>query len=243
MKINIFIRHCKFSANSNNKVRADWFSREGCFVNMLNTIDKDCELVVSFDGKLNGSGHFLEKECYRGKFSLFEKVGGSDAHSFLNMIEYVNTLDIPDDEIIYFTEDDYLHNVGWPDIMREAFSNINADYVTLYDHNDKYFFPMYHELMSKVVCTKHTHWKTIPNTTNTYACFAETFRRDFATHVKYCDLERRFCRDFDKFAQLEQEGKTLINPIPGYSTHCEPQYMSPVVDWETVFKNTGTLAS
>jgi glycosyltransferase involved in cell wall biosynthesis len=241
MKINIFVRHCKFSSNSANKPRPDWFTREGCFHNLINTLDKDCELTVSFDGQVSGSGHFIENEIYKGKFNLFQKKGGKDAHSFLNMIEYVNSLNIPDDEVIYFTEDDYLHNVGWAELMREAFHNIDADYVTMYDHNDKYFYPMYHELLSKVVCTKNIHWKTIPNTTNTYACLAKTFRRDYATHVKYCDLDRGHCRDFDKFAQFEQEGKTLINPIPGYSTHCEPQYMSPVIDWETVFNKTSKL--
>ena len=208
---------------------------------MLNTMDADCKLTVSFDGTLSGSAHFLEKDCYTGKFDLFEKKAGTDATSFLNMIEYVNTLDIPDHEVIYFTEDDYLHNATWPVVMREAFDMIDADYVTMYDHNDKYFFPMYHELLSKVVCTLHSHWKTVPNTTNTYACLAKTFRRDYATHVKYCDMARGLCRDFDKFAQLESEGKLLINPIPGYSTHCEPQYMSPVVDWETVFRTTSII--
>ena len=241
MKIHIFTRHCKFSANSAGKPRPSWFTREGCFVNMLNTMDADCSLTVAFDGSVSGSGHFLEDPRYNGKFKLTEKRSGTDAGSFLSMLHHVNSRNIPDDEVIYFTEDDYLHNTRWPELMREAFDNIDADYVTMYDHNDKYFYPQYHELLSKVVCTKNIHWKTVPNTTNTYACFAKTLRRDFATHVKFCDLNRGLCRDCDKFAQFENEGKMLINPIPGYSTHCEPQYMSPVVDWEAVFKSTSIL--
>jgi hypothetical protein len=64
----------------------------------------------------------------------------------------------------------------------------------------------------------------------------KTFKRDFAIHVKYCDVAGGLTRDFDKFYELTSTGKTLINPIPGYSTHCEPDFMSPVVNWENIFK-------
>jgi len=50
MKIKIFVRHCKFSSNSAHKNnRLHYFTREGCFNNLLNTIDSDCEVTVSFD--------------------------------------------------------------------------------------------------------------------------------------------------------------------------------------------------
>ena len=84
---------------------------------------------------------------------MFQKKGGNDGISFLNMIEYVNTLQFNDDDIIYFLEDDYFHNIGWTNIIREGFENIAVDYITLYDHNDKYWYPMYEQLMSKVNCT------------------------------------------------------------------------------------------
>jgi hypothetical protein len=238
MKIKIFARHCKFSSNSANKERPSFFSREGCFNSFLNTIDEHCELNVCFDGVLSGSGHFLENEKYKGKFNLYEKTGGSDAQSFLNLLDTAIASDFSDEDILYFVEDDYLHNVGWPKILREGFKYIDVDYITLYDHNDKYFYEMYEDLVSKVGCTPSAHWRTIPNTTNTYACKGSTLRRDFAIHVKYCDIQKGLTRDFDKFRHLAKEGKTLINSIPGYSTHCEPKYMSPVVNWEEVYNKT-----
>jgi hypothetical protein len=199
-------------------------------------MDENCELNVCFDGTLSGSGHFLENEKYNGKFKLHETQGGSDAKSFLNLLDTAIASDFSDEDILYFVEDDYLHNVGWPKILREGFKYIDVDYITLYDHNDKYFFEMYEDLMSKVGLTPSVHWKTIPNTTNTYACLGKTFKRDFAIHVKYCDVAGGLTRDFDKFYELTSTGKTLINPIPGYSTHCEPDFMSPVVNWENIFK-------
>ena len=242
MKIKIFVRHCSFSSNSSNKNnRPSYFSREGCFVNLLNTIDENCEITVSFDGILSEKDHFLNKHIYKNKFNLFEKKGGNDGISFLNMIEYVNSLNFDDNDIIYFLEDDYFHNVGWTNILREGFENVAVDYITLYDHNDKYWYPMYEQLLSKVICTKNSHWKSIPNTTNTYACLAKTFKRDYNIHKMYCDLSKGYTRDFDKFKYLIDNGKTLINPLPGYSTHCEMEYMSPVLNWESIFNKTCKL--
>lgn len=238
MKIKIFARHCKFSSNSANKPRPSFFTREGCFNSFLNTMDEDCELTVCFDGIVSGSGHFLENPKYNDKFNLVEKNGGNDGKSFLNLLETAIESNFADDDIIYFVEDDYLHNIGWTKILKEGFKFIDVDYITLYDHNDKYFFPMYEELLAKVGVTPSVHWKTIPNTTNTYACFGKTLRRDYSIHVKYCDIVGGLTRDFDKFAQFIREGKTLINPLPGYSTHCEPQFMSPVINWEEIFNKT-----
>jgi len=238
MKIKIFARHCKFSSNSANKPRPSFFTREGCFNSFLNTMDEDCELTVCFDGIVSGSGHFLENQKYNGKFKLVEKDGGNDGKSFLNLLKTVTESNFSDDDIIYFVEDDYLHNIGWAKILKEGFKFIDVDYITLYDHNDKYFFPMYEELLAKVGVTPSVHWKTIPNTTNTYACLGKTLRRDYSTHVKYCDVVGGLTRDFDKFAKFATEGRTLINPLPGYSTHCEPQYMSPVINWEEIFNKT-----
>lgn len=238
MKIKIFARHCKFSTNSANKARPSWFTREGCFNSFLNTLDADCELNICFDGTIAGSGHFLENAKYAGKFQLYEKRGGNDAKSFLNLLDIVKASDFSDDDILYFVEDDYLHNIGWPKIMKEGFKYIDVDYITLYDHQDKYFLETYEELMAKVGITPSVHWKTVPSTTNTYACLGKTFKRDFAIHVKYCDVAGGVTRDFDKFYELTSLGKTLINPLPGYSTHCEPDFMSPVVDWEEVYNKT-----
>lgn len=238
MNIKIFVRHCKFSANSAGKNRPKWFDRKGCFNNLLNTIDYGCTINVAFDGQLHGSGHFLEDPHYENLFHLYQKTGGNDGASFLNTLEFAYNSHFEDNDIIYFTEDDYLHNIGWPNIMREGFESTAADYLTLYDHNDKYWFAMYEQLMSKVICTKSIHWRSIPNTTNTYACLGKTLRRDYDVHKRFCDLNRGFTRDFDKFECLAGLGKTLISPMPGYSTHCEPEFMSPVVDWKQIFKNT-----
>lgn len=231
--IYIYQRHCNFSSNSIHKNRPDWFSREKCFVNLLKTISKhdDVKLIVMFDGEPT-KDHFINN--YKSKLNLVKLKGGDDARSFLNVINYVVEQDHKPDDIIYFLEDDYLHVRNWVNILKEGFEQISADYITLYDHYDKYFLPMYNELMSKILATTNTHWRTTPSTTNTYACKYSTLIKHLDIHKEYCDLDRGFTRDHDKFTRLWQEGSNLISSIPGYSTHVESEFLSPVVNWSEV---------
>jgi ribosomal protein S17E len=120
----------------------------------------------------------------------------------------------------------------------EGFKYIDVDYITLYDHNDKYFYEMYADLVSK-------NWMysecTLENNTkyHKYICVQRKHTAKRFRHTrKYCDIQKGLTRDFDKFRHLTREGKTLINSIPGYSTHCEPKYIGPVVNWEDVYNKT-----
>ncbi len=231
MKIKVFVRHCNFSSNSAHKNRPEWFSREKCWNNLKQTIDSDTEINVIFDGKPNEE-HFLSKSS-KG-YNLVCKQGGNDGQSFLNLLEYVYEQDIDDETILYFLEDDYIHKPGWTNILREGFDYIGVDYITLYDHYDKYFLPMYNDLQSKILATFSTHWRTIPSTTNTYAMKAKTFKKHYNIHREYCDLVKGYTRDHDKFLRLWNEGSHLISCVPGYSTHCEVEYLSPCIDWSEI---------
>lgn len=231
MKIKIFVRHCNFSSNSVHKNRPEWFSREKCWVNLKTTSDQDTDITVMFDGAPNDE-HFLSKD--KEGYNLVCKQGGTDGHSFRNLLEHVYEQNIDDNTILYFLEDDYYHQPGWTNIMREGFEYIGVDYLTLYDHSDKYFLPMYEDLQSKVIATPSCHWRTTPSTTNTYAMLAKTFKKHYNIHLEYCDLEKGYTRDHDKFLRLWNEGSHLVSSIPGYSTHCETEYMSPVVKWNKI---------
>jgi hypothetical protein len=231
MKIKVFVRHCNFSSNSVGKNKPSWFSREKCWNNLLNTSDENTEINVMFDGEPNEE-HFLSKPSEG--YNLICKQGGNDGQSFFNLLEYVYDQDIDDDTILYFLEDDYIHQPGWTNILREGFDHIGVDYITLYDHKDKYFLPMYNDLQSKILATPTIHWRTIPSTTNTYAMKAKTFKQHYNIHKEYCDLVKGYTRDHDKFLRLWNEGSHLISCIPGYSTYCEVEYLSPCVDWSKI---------
>jgi hypothetical protein len=161
-------------------------------------------------------------------------LGGNDAQSFLNVLNYVIEQKYDDNDIIYFLEDDYLHRAGWIDIMLEGFEYIGADYYTLYDHPDKYYLQMYESLQSKIIATPSVHWRTTPSTTNTYACKFETLKKHLDIHIQYCDLVEKWTKDHDKFTHLWKIGSNLISCMPGYSTHVEGNMLSPIIDWSKI---------
>lgn len=234
MKIKVFVRHCNSSSNSIGKVRPSWFSKEVCWDNLNNTADENTDITVMFDGEPDLS-HFM----FNKNINMVCKSAGNDGKSFLNLLEHVRDLNIEDNTILYFVEDDFYHKPGWTDILREGFNHTNADYITLYDHKDKYTESMYNLLQSQIIVTPSIHWRTTPSTTNTYAMLSQTFKKHYKLHEEYCDLERGFTFDHAKFTRLWEEGSNLISCIPGYSTHCESAWLSPTINWEN-YVNSNT---
>lgn len=234
--IYVFVRHCGISSNSVNKIRPEWFSKEKAFANLMRTKDEDTHIYVMLDtASINGtvSSHFTIQ--YEG-VHMVPMYGGTDAHSFINMINYVCNMKhiIPEDAIVYLLEDDYVHKKGWCDTMREVFDTKIADYATLYDHSDKYDKSMYNGLKSELYVTKSCHWRTTPSTTNTYAMLFSTLLKSKEDHLRFSSKEVGFTFDHAKFTYLHSIGKKLVSSVPGLSTHVEYEYLSPTVDWEQV---------
>lgn len=234
MKIQLFSRHCLFSDASAHKKRLPHFNREDCYRNLLETTDPERVDITFFLDTAKGprSSHFLKNET---RYPVLEINAGTEAQSFLMMMAYVEKLDLPDETILYFLEDDYLHRHCWVDILHEGFQ-LNPDYVTLYDHRDKYHLPMYRNLTSKISFTQSCHWRTTPSTTNTFATRFGTLKKDLAIHRRF-SLNRKITADHDKFLALQKRGATLISPLPGWSTHaCEPNVIAPCFNWGQYFK-------
>jgi hypothetical protein len=237
-KIEVFARHCVFSNVSQHKKRLNGFSREKCFANFLATLDRDyanVTIILDHFGK-KAEDHFLFGHTQDPIRCIQE---GTEAGAFLWLLDYIASLSLDPDTVVYIVEDDYLHRPFWVEILREGFSIDQADYVTLYDHRDKYFLPMYSKLSSKLFTTKSCHWRTTPSTTNTFAVRFSTLMSDLPIHRRY-SLGRAISRDHQKFCHLMRKGRMLISPIPGFSTHAEPEYASPCVDWNSYFSYTET---
>lgn len=163
--------------------------------------------------------------------------GGSSAAGF--RIVLADALKLPDEEFIYFVEDDYLHLPKSRNILLEGLKR--SHYVSLYDHKDKYipgsmggnpFIEDDGAEVTKVLLTESTHWKLTNSTTMTFAVKVSTLKEDSKIWSKY--TSGTYPQDFKCFLELRENGRTLITPIPGYSTHCEPTWASPLTDWESV---------
>lgn len=228
--IQVFVRHCHYSEASAHKQRYCSFDKELCLQNLLDTVN-DCKIEMTFildTFHPCQNPHFIHKQT---RFPVIEMKGGTETASFLWMLDYVASQKFSAQTIIYFLEDDYIHKPDWCKILRESFTLPGVDYVTLYDHKDKYFLPEYQDLSAKIFHTNSCHWRSTPSTTNTYAMRYKTLMRDIEIHKSF-SLHRNVSDDHGKFLKLQSQGAILVSAIPGWATHAEPKYASPCTDWE-----------
>lgn len=234
-KIEIFSRQCFFSSISQHKQRPDLFSRELCYRNLVETLDPSlANLTFFYDGARGPlERHFLHQEK---RFPIVQIQEGTEGGSFLRLLDYVETLSLHPDTILYFVEDDYLHRPGWIEVLLEGFQIKEADYLTLYDHRDKYFFKEYEKLQSRLFATASCHWRTTPSTTQTFAVRLKTLRQHLAIHRRFSE-GRKISADHQKFCLLHRLGATLLSAVPGFSTHLESEFLSPCFDWEKLLRS------
>jgi hypothetical protein len=228
-KIEVFLRHCYYSAlKYSTQNRPEWWDKEQVFENFKKTLNPETtNYTIVYDK------HYGErKETFlKNEENVYEIDCGKESKSFCETVNYILSQNFDDDTIIYFLEDDYVHRPDWDKILIDGFS-LPVEYVTLYDHGDKYQ-EMYKEFMTKVLHTKLSHWMPTPSTTNTFATKFKTLKYDRDIHIKYSTgYEPSF--DHGKFLELHGVYKrTLISSIPGYSTHCHEEFLSPCIDWKT----------
>lgn len=246
-KIEVFLRQCYYSSLQElpDRKRPQWFNKFKIFENFKSTLNKNLSnytiVYDEFNGNINKT--FLSKEKNVEIISC-----GNETESFLKTLNIVLSKNFDDDTIIYFLEDDYLHRPGWCDIMIEGF-NINTSYLTLYDFD----FFISAGYLTETFVTKNSHWRAVPATTNTFSCKYKTLKEDIKIHEKYSQeniwqtdicgkLEPRgkycFTKDYDKFWELQKHNKYLISPMPGWSTHCDANHLSPIIDWEKIMNDT-----
>lgn len=227
MKIQVFLRHCYYSnLKYSTQNRPDWWDKEKVFQNFKNTLNAETtDYTIIYDK------HYGERKdtFLKDEDNVYEIDCGMESKSFIETIKYALSQNYEDDTIIYFLEDDYVHKPNWDKILIDGFE-LPVDYVTLYDHEDKYQ-PMYKDFMTKVLHTKLSHWMPTPSTTNTFAVKFKTLKEDVNIHIQYSmNYEPSF--DHGKFLELNKNRRNLISSIPGYSTHCHSEFLSPCVNWE-----------
>lgn len=121
---------------------------------------------------------------------------------------------------IYVAEDDYLHdtNRNCQKLIEEGLEK--SDYVTLYDHPDKYEFEYQYGEVGKILKTDSSHWKWTNSTTMTFACKTDALKRDKDIWTKY--TSENHPHDHHIFVEIGL-GK-LISSIPGAACHTDLTY-------------------
>ena len=129
----------------------------------------------------------------------------------------------PANTLAYFAEDDYLHQPKAPKLIEQGLEI--ADYVTLYDHPDKYTEGHYGGgEWSQVKKTADSHWRYTASTCMTFAAKLGTVRQDENYWAKY--ISGSHPHDHKVFTEglvnrLPKEDAKLAVCIPGAAFHTD----------------------
>jgi len=218
------------------KVKPDYISNERCLRNALEVFPlTQYDWSIIADNVSDATDTMIQK--YIPRNHVFYVLVGNGAGTFnLALDEALQSLD---DEIVYFLENDYLHRLNADSILFEGFE-LGASFVSLYDHPDKYMEPAFGGNPyciggaedTRVYLTSSTHWKLTNSTTMTFAAKVATLKRTEQTLRKW--TAGTHPDDFRMFLDLREQGESLVTPLPGYSTHGETAWLSPLTDWSQI---------
>ena len=212
------------------KDKPQYINNRNCFENALK-IFKDANWIVIADNVNEDT-----KEYLHSKVENVQHVSiGHGAGTFNLALDYALGLD--NSEIVYFLENDYLHKPLADKVLEDGIE-LGFDYVTAYDHPDKYLNPFEggnpfcngRAEDTRVYLGQHCHFKLTNSTTMTFAASVKTLKADEDTLRKWTSGDHP--HDFQMFTELKQWGKRLASTIPGFATHGETQFLSPLTDWK-----------
>jgi hypothetical protein len=219
-------------------VKPEYITKEHCLANAVSEFPLDqVEWHVLADNISEATYQMALKYVPADRIKMISV--GHGAGTF--RIAYEEAMRHEDDALVYFLEDDYLHVPRSLEFLREAAECNYTDYLTLYDHPDKYGFRAQNPYIkdggekTKVFLTDNHHWKFTNSTTMTMAAFVDVLKRDKSTWWRWTETKHPY--DFQIFVDLRCFSKArLISPIPSLSTHGEVIMLAPLINWEDVSK-------
>lgn len=201
----------RISDNSYTKPKIPGATKQNCLKNFLNCFTKSEKFIIA-DNVSNETFQMI-KQMFTGK--IF-KTESSNAKSFIWAVKKAMEL-FADNEEVYFCEDDYFHRLISETILKEGLEV--ADYVTLYDHPDKYNnFKCIEPCV--IYKTKSCHWKSCVSTCMTFGTHVKNLREDFETLDRW--TSGKHPHDHQMFFELTtQKERTLISALPGVACHLD----------------------
>jgi hypothetical protein len=239
---NIYVFYRISDNGFKSKIKPSYITKYNCLKNALDTFNGDNVFFkVYIDAVIEDTDKIIHRLCdNRKNVETINIDTHSNGFSFRKV--YEDACKLNDDDLVYFLEDDYLHLDNALDVLIDAARWNYTDYITLYDHADKYdnnngainpFSKDFGE-QTKVFKTNTHHWKITNSTTMTFAAFADVLKRD--KHIFWRYTETGYPYDFDIFKALSRENKLVSSPIPSLSTHGETMFLAPFIDWGGLIK-------
>jgi len=223
----------RISETGYKKIKPEYINNENCFKNAAKHFST-CNWLVIADNTKDSTNDMIANVIPSRKQKNVSI--GNGAGTFNIGLDYsINELN--DEDVVYFLENDYVHRNASYDALLDGV-NIGADYVTLYDHPDKYKIPSEGgnpfcedgAEESKVYLGNVCHWKLTNSTTMTFAAKVKTLKDDLAILKHFTTGTHPY--DFEMFLKLREKGKSLVSPLPGFSTHGETAHLTPLIDWK-----------
>ena len=224
----------RISDTGYSKVKPKYITNERCLANATEVFQDTIWSIIADNVSKETEG-MMKKYVTKDSIEYVSKGSGSETFN----LALDRALQYNDEEIIYFCENDYLHKPGSEQIIKEGL-DLGASFVTLYDHPDKYIDPSrggnkYCEggaESTRVYLTQSSHWKITNSTTMTFAAKVKTLREVEPILRKH--TTGTYPRDFDMFLELRENNRILISSIPGYATHGETAWLTPLTDWSKI---------
>ena len=191
----------RISDNSYKKTKLPCCNKFICMENFIECFSK-IDLIVADNCNQDTLEFIKNNKCNYVSTNL------GNAGSFIYALDCV--LNLPNDEIVYFVEDDYLHNNNRSNlelVVRQGLSF--SDYVTLYDHPDKYGANYDYGEICKVRYLDRLHWRSTISTTMTFATTVKTIKEDKDIFEKICHNQFH-PNDHQIFLELKNVKNTTI---------------------------------
>ena len=226
----------RISDSGYNKVKPAYINNEACLKNAIQTFPWfEHNWTILADNISEETNNMIQKHIPRN-YIEYVSVGHGAGTFNLALDE---ALQLADEEVVYFLENDYLHKPNSDKVIQEGLE-LGASFVSLYDHPDKYLDPSlggnpYCEggaEDTRVYLTDSCHWKITNSTTMTFASKVSTLER--TENILRKHTSGTHPNDFHMFLELREQNELLITSIPGYSTHGETAWLTPLTDWSKI---------
>ncbi|WP_298551935.1 hypothetical protein [uncultured Parabacteroides sp.] len=214
------------------KEKLAFVNNENCLKNAISRFPLDkCSWLIIADNISDETYKMMLK--YVSAENIWRVSIGNGAGTF--RLAYEKAMSLTKNTLVYFLENDYIHRKGALEALLEAAECSESEYITLYDNPDKYGYGNLNPFVkggekTRVFLTRSTHWKFTNSTTMTFATFVDNLFRDKKIFWKWTNTKHPY--DFDIFIELGLKNRKLMCPIPGYSTHGDIEYVTPIIDWK-----------
>lgn len=170
----------RITSRVNQKPRMEGFSKLEYLDNLFQAFP-DYRIICVADNCDDATVEILRKK----PFYKFVTTSLGNARSFNYLLNHEIPL-LAETDLVYFAEDDYRYTDNASAVFEEGISYF--DYVTLYDHPDKYgvypgavnFLVPSGQLSehTQVLKTSNCLWRTTNSTTMSFGCYAKTVKED-----------------------------------------------------------------